>query len=236
MSLARRLGGLILVAGLLGGCATTAADGEPSDPFEGVNRKIYAFNKVLDDNVLAPVARGYKNNVNQVFRYSIASFFSNLEDVLIGANNLLQGKPGAAVNDFTRVMLNSTLGFVGLTDLASEMGFRKNNEDFGQTLGAWGVPPGPYLVLPLFGPSDVRDFGGFIVDSLTDPLNEVAPDGGSLTAASATRINDTRARLLGASNLMQGIALDEYSFLRDAYLGRRRNLVYDGNPPLSEDE
>lgn len=228
----RRLAAAAMVV-LASGCASTGE--APHDPFEPVNRQIYEFNMALDRAVLEPVAQTYQDAVNPVFRYSIRSFFSNLEDVWTSANNLLQGKPAGALHDLARVALNSTFGFLGLADPATEMGFPKQREDFGQTLGVWGVPPGPYIVLPFFGPSNARDAVGFAVDMVADPLNEVVPEAGERVAATAVDIIDTRESLLGASKMLPGIALDEYTFLRDAYLQRRRNLIYDGDPPMDDD-
>ncbi|MEZ5651413.1 MAG: VacJ family lipoprotein [Burkholderiaceae bacterium] len=225
---------MVFALAVLGsGCATT--DGDPRDPFEPFNRKVHAFNMALDDAVLAPVARGYRDNINPVFRYSIRSFFSNLEDVWISANNLLQGKPVEALQDLTRVMLNTTFGLFGLADPASEMGFPKHSEDFGQTLGTWGVPAGPYIVLPFFGPSNGRDAVGFGVDTVVDPIGEVFPVTRDAVGAAAVRIIDAREALLNASQMLPGIALDEYSFIRDAYLQRRRSEIYDGDPPMDEE-
>ncbi|MGH1359742.1 MAG: MlaA family lipoprotein [Burkholderiaceae bacterium] len=228
-----RLAGLAITACLLAGCAT---NGDPRDPLEPLNRKVYAFNSALDEAVLAPTARAYKEYVPYVFQYSFRSFLSNIGDVWIGANNLLQGKPGAAVHDWTRVLLNTTFGFFGMSDPASEMGFRKHREDFGQTLGVWGVPSGPYLVLPLFGPSSVRGSTGLVTDWVVDPTNQIIEDNGTRWGVGVVNIVDIRAGLLGASNLLQGAALDEYSFVRDGYLQRRRNQIYDGDPPFDDSD
>lgn len=232
VSVMRRLAGLLVICALVGGCAT---NGDPRDPLEPFNRKVYAFNSALDEAVLAPTARAYNDYVPYVFRYSFRSFVSNINDVWIGANNLLQGKPGQAVNDWTRVLLNTTFGFFGFSDPATEMGYPKHQEDFGQTLGVWGVPTGPYLVLPLFGPSSVRGTTGLATDMVIDPMREVAGDDGTSLGIWAVNVVETRAGLLGASNLLKGAALDEYSFVRDGYLQRRRNQVYDGEPPFDDE-
>ncbi|MEZ5658943.1 MAG: VacJ family lipoprotein [Burkholderiaceae bacterium] len=226
---------LLLVFSLAGAGCATIADGDPSDPLEPWNRKVHAFNMALDEAVLAPVARGYRDHVNPVFRMPIRSFFSNLEDIWISANNLLQGKPVDAAQDLSRVMLNTTLGLFGLVDVASEIGFAKHREDFGQTLGVWGVPPGPYIVLPFFGPSNGRDAIGFGVDSYGDPIGNVFKVSVDEAGARTVRIIDEREALLNASKLLPGIALDEYSFIRDAYMQRRRSLVYDGDPPMLDE-
>ncbi|MFK7964225.1 MAG: VacJ family lipoprotein [Burkholderiaceae bacterium] len=227
------LSGLALAAVVLSGCAS---NGDPRDPLEPLNRKVYSFNSTLDEAILAPTARAYKDYVPYVFRYSFSSFMSNIDDVWIGANNLLQGQPGQAVHDWTRVLLNTTFGFFGLSDPASEMGFPKQREDFGQTLGVWGLPTGPYIVLPLFGPSSVRGTTGLVVDSVVDPLDQVIFDDGTRLGATALGVVDFRAGLLGASNILKGAALDEYSFVRDGYLQRRRNMVYDGDPPFDDED
>ena len=213
------------------GCAS---NGNPRDPFEPVNRKIYSFNSAVDRTVLEPTARAYKNYVPYVLQYSFRSFLSNIGDVWIGANNLMQGKPRQAVNDWTRVLLNTTIGFLGFSDPATEFGLRKSREDFGQTLGVWGVPTGPYLVLPLLGPSSVRGATGWTTDYLADPIDSVLTKTRERNFSTVVGVLDTRASLLGATSILQGAALDEYSFVRDGYLQRRRNMVYDGNPPYEE--
>lgn len=227
------LPGLLLASLIASGCAT---NGEPTDPIEPLNRKVYSFNSALDKAVLAPTARAYKGYVPYVFRYSFRSFLSNIDDVWVGANSLLQGKPGDWVHDWTRVLLNTTFGFLGFSDPASEMGFRKHREDFGQTLGVWGLPTGPYIVLPFFGPSSVRGVTGRIVDTVVDPLDQVVFDDGTRLGVTALGVVDFRESLLGVSSILQGAALDEYSFVRDGYLQRRRNSVYDGDPPFDDED
>ena len=223
----------LLLAVLVAGCAT---NGNPRDPFEPLNRKVYAFNSAIDKAVLAPTARAYDEYVPYVFRYSFRSFVSNIDDVWIGVNNLLQGKPGQAVSDWTRVLLNTTFGFFGFSDPASEMGFAKHREDFGQTLGVWGVPTGPYLVLPLFGPSSFRGTTGLATDMVIDPTRHIVDSDEASLGIWSVNVIETRAGLLKASNLLQGAALDEYSFVRDGYLQRRRSQVYDGDPPFEDEE
>lgn len=212
---------------VLTGCASTT----PGDPFESYNRSMYDFNTALDNAVVKPTARAYKNYVPLAFRSITYNFFSNIDDVLTGLNNLLQGKPASFANDWTRVLLNTTFGFFGIADPATEMGWTRNNEDLGQTLGVWGVPTGPYLVLPLFGPSSIRDATGLVTEIVVDPTNLVIDGTARQLGAAGLRVVDGRARLLGATNILQGAALDEYSFVRDAYLQRRRSLIYDGDPP-----
>jgi phospholipid-binding lipoprotein MlaA len=210
------------------GCATTSAD--PRDPLESVNRAVYAFNEGFDEVVGKPAARVYREALPRGVRNMLRNFFNNIDDLFIGANNLLQGKPADAVNDWGRFALNTTFGLLGLIDWASDAGMEKHNEDFGQTLGHWGAGDGPYLVLPLFGPSTLRDAGGLLVDWEVDPVALHAPVD-ERNAMVATRFVGRRADLLEATRLLDEAALDKYVFLRDAYLQRRRSLVYDGRPP-----
>jgi phospholipid-binding lipoprotein MlaA len=214
---------------VLGGCATTG-DGDPRDPFEGVNRKVYRFNDVVDRAVAQPVARGYQKVVPGEIRDRVRNFFGNIGDVFVGVNNFLQGKFADGANDWARVAFNTTIGLFGIHDIATDMGYEKHNEDFGQTFGRWGAGTGPYLVLPFLGSSNVRDGLGTGVDMYTDPLGEVR---GYRTqyALWGLRLTQTRADLLEASRILEEAALDRYTFQRDAYLQRRRSLVYDGRPP-----
>ena len=215
---------------LLSGSATAA---DPRDPFESFNRGVYRFNEQLDRAVLKPVAEGYRKVLPEFLRQSVSNVFSNLNDVRVGLNNTLQGKFTTAYSDFGRVMINSTLGVLGLFDIASEAGIEKHDEDFGQTLGWWGVGNGPFLMLPILGPSTVRDTAGLGVDYFTDPVTYVDPSR-SQNQLMGTRIVDRRAELLDAKKVLDAAALDQYEFLRDAYLQRRRNLIYDGKPPVDK--
>ena len=221
-----------LIAALSGGCATGT---HPEDPFEAANRRIYRFNESVDKAVVAPTARAYRAVLPQFVRGSVTNFFSNLRDVRTGLNNALQGKLTTAYSDFGRVAINSTLGIVGLFDIASEAGIEKHEEDFGQTLGRWGVPTGPFLMLPILGPSSVRDFAGSIVDFKTDPVAYVDPVH-NRNQLQGLRFVDRRAELLDASKVLHAAALDEYEFVRDGYLQRRRTLSYDGKPPKGKEE
>jgi phospholipid-binding lipoprotein MlaA len=219
----------IILALVVSGCATTAEQ-DPRDPFESLNRKVYRFNEVVDETVAKPVATAYRDVVHQEIRDRVRNFFSNIGDVFIGVNDILQGKFQEGFEDWMRVVFNTTLGLGGIHDVASDMGIEKRNEDFGQTFGRWGAGEGPYLVLPFFGSSNVRDGVGLGFDMYADPLSEVRPINlrNSLTAL---RLTGVRADLLEASRLLEQAALDKYVFQRDAYLQRRRNLVYDGRPP-----
>lgn len=232
-AIAPKLLALCVAATLLTGCATPANN---RDPLEGFNRAVFAFNDGLDMLLIKPVAQGYDTVVPAPVRNSVTHFFGNIADVFIGVNNLLQGKPAEAVGDFGRVLINSTVGILGLIDVASGMGLEKHDEDFGQTLGRWGAGDGAYLVLPLFGPRSVRDTVGLVLDVAVDPIGDV-DDVRTYNSLTALRLVDTRADLLPADKVVEEAALDRYAYIRDGYLQRRRNLVYDGNAPrLPDDE
>jgi phospholipid-binding lipoprotein MlaA len=203
---------------------------DPRDPWEGVNRGVYKFNEKFDDYLARPVARTYVKVLHQEIRTRIGNFFGNLADPFIGVNNFLQGKFEDGVNDWARFAFNSTFGLLGIHDVASEWGYEKHNEDFGQTFGRWGAGPGPYLILPLLGSSTLRDGVGTGVDMYLDPMGEIRPINlrNSLIVVRATNL---RADLLEASRILEEAALDKYVFQRDAYLQRRRSLIYDGRPP-----
>jgi phospholipid-binding lipoprotein MlaA len=226
MRLRALLGAAALAAAA--GCASTS--GDPRDPLEGMNRAVYVFNDQVDQIVLAPAARLYKNITPDPLREMVRNFINNLDDLAIGANNLLQGKLEEAVNDWGRFAFNTVFGFLGVWDVASEMGLEKHNEDFGQTLARWGVGNGVYLVLPLLGPSTLRDTAALPVDWAGDPVAVHRPvdESNSMTAF---RVVSRRADLLGASQTLDEAALDKYVFHREAFLQRRRSLVYDGSPP-----
>ena len=243
-SMRRWIGVLALAAVtvIASGCATTrqAIDnvktaGSKFDPIEPVNRVVYEFNDKVDKAVVKPVALGYKAILPTQVRYCIQNVFGNIADAPTALNNFLQGKIKEGGSDVCRVAVNTTVGVLGCFDIASKWGFEKHNEDFGQTLGRWGVPTGPYLVLPLLGPSTLRDAGAlFLVDSRTDPLRYVN-DIPVRNITYGVRLIDRRAQLLDTSNLLEDAALDPYVFIRDAYLARRRSLVSDGNSGPSTD-
>lgn len=230
---------LSLLAGLLAllsGCATTNPQNGVNDPFQGYNRAMYKFNDVVDKAVLKPVAKGYVTVVPDPFRQGISNFFNNLNDITVIINDVLQGKMQQAFQDTGRFVLNTTVGVAGIFDIASMSGYYKNNEDFGQTLGVWGVDSGPYLVLPIFGPRTVRDSFGLVGDYYSDPVTYVEGPG-ARNAFRAVDLVQTRAGLLKAERVLdEATAGDEYSYVRDAYLQRRLNLVHDGNPPVTEDD
>jgi phospholipid-binding lipoprotein MlaA len=216
----------------LGGCATT---GNPRDPLEPLNRGIYQFNDHVDNLLVKPAAEVYNGVVPQLARTGVSNFFSNINDVIVALNNLLQGKFLNAVSDLGRIAVNSTVGLLGLIDVATDIGLQKNNEDFGQTLGYWGIGDGPYLVLPLLGPSSFRDAVGWVGDFYAWPISYVDPTR-SRNQFVGGRFLSRRAELLDASKILETAALDPYEFTRDAYLQRRRNLVYDGSPPPEKDD
>ncbi len=223
--------GMLAGTFLITACATTApgAGSDPRDPYENYNRSMFTFNKTLDDNVLKPVATGYANVVPAVVRDAIGNFFANIGDVWTAANNYMQGKPKDGTTDLVRVIFNSTLGIVGLIDVATPIGLPKHEEDFGQTLGVWGAKSGPYFVLPLFGPSTVRDALAKPVDLYADPLtasNDVPVR--AKNTGRALRLVDDRAAVLDSTAILEGVALDPYQFFRDAYLQRRESRVRDG--------
>lgn len=212
-----------------------AAQLSRADPWEPMNRKVFAFNETVDLALVRPVAEGYQAVVPAPVRAGIDNFFGNFYDAWSVVNHLLQGKGTPAVEMTVRVATNSVLGLGGVIDLASEMGLERQSEDFGQTLGRWGVPSGPYVVLPLLGASTVRDASGRLVDRRASAANVAAQDDRSWAFA-LTEVVSTRAGLLGATRLLEQVALDKYTFVRDAYLARRRSEVYDGNPPEESDE
>jgi len=224
--------GIAVLAVMFSACATTG--GNPQDPLEPLNRKIFAFNDAVDTYAIQPVARGYVAITPVQVRTGIGNVFSNLEDAWIGVNDLLQGKATDALSDVGRLLLNSTAGLLGVFDVATDVGLEKHDEDLGQTLGVWGVGPGPYLVLPLLGPSSVRDTSN-LVSSFIDPINlvERIPVRNSIKAL---KIIDARAQLLNAGQALDEAALDKYLFMRDFYLKRRQSQIYDGNPPREKDD
>lgn len=232
----RRWLALVLVLLLtLGGCATIKdARGGPGarlDPWENWNRKVFSFNESLDVNVLKPIATGYAKVVPQLVRRGIDNFFSNAADAWSAINNVLQGKPEPALQDLVRVTTNTVFGIFGIFDIASEMGLEHHYEDFGQTLGRWGFGAGAYIVWPVLGPSTVRDSIALPADRWFSSPALYIGDGRWKLGITALQLINTRANLLGATRLLDDIALDKYSFVRDAYLQRRRSLVFDGDAP-----
>lgn len=219
---------------LSAGCATVrearGGPGQRLDPWENWNRKVFSFNEALDENVLKPVATAYSNIVPQPIRQGVDNFFGNFADAWSAVNNFLQGKGEKGLQDVVRVGTNTFLGFGGVLDIASEFGLDHQYEDFGQTLGTWGIGAGAYVVWPLFGPSTVRESVALPLDTAVSPALAFN-DGASKYSITALRLVNSRANLLGASRVLDDIALDKYTFVRDAYLQRRRSLVFDGDAP-----
>ena len=208
---------------------------DPKDPLQAYNRVMFAFNERADQYALKPVAKAYRFITPKPVQFVVGNFFSNLGDLWTGFNNLLQGKGKAAASDTARFFVNSTLGFLGFADVATEMGLEKHNEDFGQTLGWWGVPSGPYFVIPLLGPSTIRDAASRPVDTYGQPY--MWQDGHDALKWSLWTVDKvhTRASLLDAEGALNDAALDKYTLMRDGWLARRRNQVYDGDPPDEDD-
>jgi phospholipid-binding lipoprotein MlaA len=221
----------VAIAGALGGCATVTTPTK-GDPFESYNRTMFTINDKVDQYAFKPVAQGYVWAVPEPVRNSVTNFFSNIGDVYIAANNLLQLKIADGVSDIMRVAINTVFGVGGLFDVATIAKLPKHAGDFGLTMGHYGVPSGPYLVLPLLGPSTVRDTAGLVPDYFGNPLSYVSPDSVSWALYGVNLVN-TRANLLGATDVLADAALDKYSFVRNAYLQRRQYLITgdSGNAP-----
>ena len=219
---------------LFSGCASV---NNPRDPLEPFNRAMYQVNDGLDKVVMKPVATVYRTVLPQMVRTGVTNFFNNLHDIITALNNLLQGKVTDSVSDIGRIAVNSTVGVLGLIDVGTEIGLEKHREDFGQTLGRWGFGSGAYLQLPLLGPSSIRDGVGLFADSKIDPVKLIwrdhIPTRNSLWGLYYVNL---RANLLDSTKILDEAALDPYEFQRDAYLQRRRNLVYDGNPPPEKEQ
>jgi phospholipid-binding lipoprotein MlaA len=225
---------LALAAVLLtAGCATTGND--PRDPWEGLNRKTFAFNDALDRAILKPAAQGYEKVTPAFVREGVNDFFGNLDDVGTSLNNFLQGKWREGASDAGRVVVNTVFGVFGLWDVATPLGLEKHDEDFGQTLGWWGVPSGPYFVIPLLGPSSARDAPAKLVDPQWYWPRLIDNDRVYWSVWTFDKVRQ-RANLLKAEGIVEQAALDRYTFIRDAWIQRRRNQVYDGNPPKLKDD
>lgn len=221
-------------------CSTLSSSDDPalqssSDPLSGLNRRIYAFNSTADKAILKPAAKAYDAVLPDPAQRSVGRFFSNLNEPLNIVNNLLQGKVEDALNSTYRFAVNSTVGVFGLFDVAKHYNIEKKPEDFGQTLAAWGVKPGPYIVIPFLGPSNFRDGLGFVVDNgVYFPINELSDSNSTRIGITALNIIDTRASLLGTGDILEN-QLDPYLFLKEAYEQNRLNSIYDGAPPEQSD-
>lgn len=231
-SLSRFPSAVMLAAALLSGCAAT-----PSrvDPLEPMNRASYRFHDAVDTAVVKPAVQAYIDVVPENVRASVSNFFNNIDDLISAVNDLLQGKLDKLGNDLGRVMLNTGFGIGGLFDLASQVGIERGNEDFGQTFAVWGFDQGPYLFVPFLGPSSFRDGAGWIARSAVGPVGYISdvPVRNTLYGLGAV---DARAQFVGAGEMVDTAALDRYLFIRNAYLQRRRYLVYDGKPPPEPEE
>lgn len=222
------------VALFLAGCATTGPGADPRDPWEPMNRGIFEFNETFDEVAFKPVAVAYKAVTPRLVRSGVTNFFNNMGDAWSLVNNVLQAKPRGAVESYFRILVNTFLGLGGLLDVATDIGIEPRTEDLGQTLGLWGIPTGPYLVLPFFGPSSLRDAIATPADSFGYPVTWVNPVSlrNSLAALNAV---DKRANYLRAGEMLEESALDKYVFSRDVFLQKRRNDIYDGSPPPEEE-
>lgn len=229
-AMAMRLAAVGCVAlALVGGAAA-----DERDPYEGFNRAMFSVNEAIDTYAAKPVAKGYDKAVPLPVKAGVGNFFGNAGDLWIGVNGALQGKLSDAGNDLARLLINSTVGILGLFDVASELGLEKHEEDFGQTLAVWGVGDGGYLFWPVIGPRTLRDTVGWGVDTFGDPVMSTRPVS-VRNGMAALRFVDIRASLLPADKVVEEAALDKYAYIRDGYLQRRRNLIYDGRPPRLDD-
>jgi phospholipid-binding lipoprotein MlaA len=221
---------LLSCAAVLMGCASIPAGVEPSphDPWEPFNRSVFEFNEGLDAYLLKPAVAVYRFILPEFVREGIYNFFSNYSDIYTALFNLLQGKPDYAFNDLMRVVVNTTMGLGGLIDLATPGGLEKHKEDWGQTLGVWGVPAGPYVVLPFFGPSNVRDTFGTVADLESDYLFSIMPNVALRNSITGLRVVNARNTYYEAGDLLDGAAIDKYSFMRDAYIQRREYQINEG--------
>ena len=224
---------LILSIALLSACASVPGGPTEGDPFESYNRAMFSFNDTLDEYFLKPVAEGYDAILPSPAKIGVSNFFNNIGDIFVVLNDILQFKFQQAIEDVSRLVFNSTIGLYGLIDVATPMGLPKHNEDLGQTLATWGVADGPYIVLPFFGSRTLRDTSDIIFLATYDPLYEIE-NKEALYGTVFLKTIDTRYKLLKVSRIVEQAALDKYSFIRDAYLQNRKNLIYDGNPPEEE--
>ena len=216
---------MVMLVFLLSSCSTTGSS--KNDPLEPMNRAIFQFNEVVDDNIFEPVAKTYKYITPDPVETGVSNFFSNIGEVSTIANDVFQFKFKQAGYDFLRFSINTTIGVLGIFDVATSVGLKKNNEDFGQTLGYWGIPQGPYLVLPFFGASTFRDAPGLYADMQISPINQL--DNEEELTLNALNAISTRARLLRATKILDTAAKDKYIFIRESYLQKRESMVNDGD-------
>jgi len=224
---------VVLAALTSGGCALGPMR---DDPFEPMNRVSYRVHQVVDGSIVKPIAQAYVDYTPKPVRQAVGNFFGNIDDMFSFVNDVLQGKPDKAGHDLGRVITNTGFGLLGLIDIASDAGIPKGGEDFGQTFGVWGIAQGPYLFIPVFGPTTVRDGSGWLIRAYASPVTHIN-DTATRDVLFALGLLDLRASALSAESLVNQAALDPYAFIRRAYLQRRRYLVYDGHPPpLKDDE
>jgi phospholipid-binding lipoprotein MlaA len=216
------------------GCAT-GPTANPTDPLEPFNRQMFAVNEAVDAALLKPVARGYRAVTPAPIRTGITNFFNNMDDLWSAVNGVLQLRPLVATDNFMRFGINSTLGLGGFLDIATEIGIERHNEDLGKTLGRWGIPAGPFLVMPLIGPSTLRDAATLTTENRINPVSQI-DHAATRNSTTVLRIVDTRSNLLRLTNLLDEAALDKYSFTRDAYLQRRRAEIFQPGLATSQDE
>jgi phospholipid-binding lipoprotein MlaA len=228
----RRIAIALFAASVLAGCAAAPSR---DDPFEPMNRASYAVHEVVDGYVVKPVAQAYVDYAPKLVQTGIRNFFGNIDDFFSFINDMLQNKPDKAGNDLGRVIANTGFGLLGLIDIASDAGIPKGNEDFGQTFGYWGIPQGPYLFIPVLGPTTVRDGSGWIIRAYTTPIGYI-PDVPTRNILWAIGFLDARASALQAESLVDQASLDRYTFIRRAYLQRREYLVHDGAPPPPKED
>lgn len=226
----------LVVSGALSGCSTTPASEANNDPWEDWNRDVHEFNKDFDDTILKPLAKGYQNTVPNPVDEGITNVFSNINDIGVTINDFLQLKFTQGGMDASRFLINTTAGVVGIFDVAKKIDLPKHDEDFGQTLGFWGVPSGNYMVLPFIGASSPREAFGLLGDALFNPLTYVSFFGGfaanaATAAATGVDVTDTRSDLMQSEKILDEASVDRYDFVRNSYIQRREYLVYDGNPP-----
>lgn len=222
---------------VLGGCATTRGpDATVSDPLEPLNRSVLSFNETFDEYLFAPIARGYRAVMPLPARAGISNFFGNIEDLWTGVNNLLQGKPAEAASDGGRLLVNSTLGILGFFDVASEIGLDKHKEDFGQTLGKWGMASGPYIEIPFLGPSTLRDGAALFLDFKADPVIYATNSQARRNQLFVLRAIDTRQQLLGLETTLDEAATDKYLFRRNFFLRKREADINDGRRQPRDDD
>ena len=223
----------VTLMALLAGCATTGASRE--DPFEPMNRASFRVHEVIDGKIIKPAVQAYVDYTPKPVQRAISNFFGNIEDMFSVVNDFLQWKLDKAGNDLGRVITNTPFGILGLIDIASDAGIPKGGEDFGQTFGVWGISQGPYLFIPIWGPTTVRDGTGWLIRGYASPLNQIN-DIATRNILWTANLVDVRASVLQTETIVSEAAIDRYTFIRRAYLQRREYLVHDGNPPPSKEE